>query len=130
MKKIIAIFATFMMLISGGMGTIEAQQLTKSQEKAIQKDAKKRAKELKKAGWEPLASSQTMEYALIKYRTYIETDEENRIPTTGIALGPHNKIGRDNATHAGIANYAARANPQIVGTLTSLASSEVNKQSK
>lgn len=41
MKKIIAIFATFMMLISGGMGTIEAQQLTKSQEKAIQKDAKK-----------------------------------------------------------------------------------------
>ena len=130
MKKIIAIFATFMMLISGGMGTIEAQQLTKSQEKAIQKDAKKRAKELKKAGWEPLASSQTMEYALIKYRTYIETDEENRIPITGIALGQNNKIGRDNATHAGIANYAARAKAQIVGKLKSVASSDANKTSQ
>lgn len=126
MKKIIAIFATFMMLISGGMGTIEAQQLTKSQEKAIQKDAKK----LKKAGWEPLASSQTMEYALIKYRTYIETDEENRIPITGIALGQNNKIGRDNATHAGIANYAARAKAQIVGKLKSVASSDANKTSQ
>ncbi len=58
MKKIIAIFATFMMLISGGMGTIEAQQLTKSQDKAVQKDHKKRAKELKKAGWAKLASTQ------------------------------------------------------------------------
>ncbi len=130
MKKIIAIFATFMMLISGGMGTIEAQQLTKSQEKAIQKDAKKRAKELKKAGWEPLASTQTMEYALIKYRTYIESDEENRIPITGIALGQNNKIGRDNATHAGIANYAARAKAQIVGKLKSVASSDANKTSQ
>lgn len=130
MKKIIAIFAAFVMLIAGGMGTIEAQQLTKQQEKAIQKDSKKRAKELKKAGWEPLASTQTMEYALLKYRTYIESDEENRIPITGIALGQNNKIGRDNAMHSGIANYAARAKAQVVGKLKSVASADANRTSQ
>lgn len=80
--------------------------LSKSQTKAVEKDSKKRCKELKKAGWEPLASTSTMEYAMIKYRTYIESDEENRIPITGIAIGRSNKIGRENAIHSGIASYA------------------------
>lgn len=130
MKKVIALFAAVAMLLSGGVSTLQAQQLTKQQEKAIQKDVKKRVKELKKAGWEPLASTQTLDYALFKYRTYIETDEDNRIPITGIALGKNNKIGRDNATHAGIANYAARAKTQVVGKLKSVASSDANNVSQ
>lgn len=127
MKKILTLFTLLALLIAGGQSAVQAQSLTKQQEKAIQKDVKKRAKELKKANWEPLASTQTMEYALLNYRTYIEADPDNRIPVIGIALGQNNKIGRDNAMHAGITNYAARAKAQVVGKLKSVASSDANK---
>ncbi|MCM1336823.1 MAG: hypothetical protein NC187_04040 [Candidatus Amulumruptor caecigallinarius] len=130
MKKILTLFTLLALLIAGGQTTISAQSLTKQQEKAIQKDVKKRTKELKKANWEPLASTQTMEYALLSYRTYIEADPVNRIPVIGIALGQNNKIGRDNAMHAGITNYAARAKAQVVGKLKSVASSDANKASQ
>ena len=71
MKRIITLIAAIFLLVAGNVDTVNAQQLTKQQEKALQKDVKKRVKELKKAGWEPLASTQTLYYALPKYRTYI-----------------------------------------------------------
>lgn len=130
MKKVLAIVC---MLICGfaAMTTAQAAEpLTKSQEKAIEKDAKKRCKELKKAGWEPLASTSTMEYSMIKYRKYIEADEDNRIPITGIALGKNQKIGRENAIHSGVASYAARAKAQVVGKMKSVASSDAHNLSQ
>lgn len=130
MKKIIAIITTMLLLMVGNVDAVSAQQLTKQQEKALQKDVKKRVKELKKAGWEPLASTQTLDYALLKYRTYIESDEENRIPITGIALGRNNKIGRENAIHSGIASYAGRAKAQVVGKMKSVVSSDANNNSQ
>lgn len=129
MKKLLTIFTLVAMLFAGATPAIQAQSLTSKQEKAIEKDVKKRVKELKKAGWEPLASTQTMEYALTSYRTYVESDPDNRIPIIGIALGQNNKIGRDNAMHSGIANYAARAKAQVVGKLKSVASTDANKSS-
>ncbi len=130
MKKIIAIITTMLLLMVGNVDAVSAQQLTKQQEKALQKDVKKRVKELKKAGWEPLASTQTLDYALLKYRTYIEWDEENRIPITGIAIGRNNKIGRENAIHSGIASYAGRAKAQVVGKMKSVVSSDANNNSQ
>ncbi len=130
MKKIIAIITTMLLLMVGNVDAVSAQQLTKQQEKALQKDVKKRVKELKKAGWEPLASTQTLDYALLKYRTYIESDEENRIPITGIAIGRNNKIGRENAIHSGIASYAGRAKAQVVGKMKSVVSSDANNNSQ
>ncbi|MDE6489549.1 MAG: hypothetical protein K2L49_00145, partial [Muribaculaceae bacterium] len=110
--------------------TVYAQELSKAQTKAIEKDAKKRCKELKKAGWEPLASTSTMEYSMLKYRTYLEQDDENRIAITGIAVGKNNKIGRENAIHSGVASYASRAKAQIVGKVKSVISSDANNTSQ
>ncbi len=121
MKKILTILALLAATVVCPVQSHIAAQtasLSKSQTKAVEKDSKKRCKELKKAGWEPLASTSTMEYAMIKYRTYIESDEENRIPITGIAIGRSNKIGRENAIHSGIASYATRAKAQIADSHT------------
>ena len=112
------------------MAAPDSESLSKSQTKAIEKDAKKRCKELKKAGWEPLASTTTLEYAMIKYRTYIESDEDNRVPITGIAIGRSNKIGRENAIHSGVASYAQRAKAQVVGKVKSVMSSDSHNVSQ
>ncbi len=130
MKKLFTILTLMCALLAGSAVPAQAQTLDKSQVKAIEKDAKKRCKELKKAGWEPLASAATMEYSMIKYRKYLEADEDNRIPITGIALGQNQKIGRENAIHAGVASYAQRAKAQIVGKLKSVMSSDAHNTSQ
>ncbi len=130
MKKLISIFAIFMLMLTTGISSTNAQQLSKQQEKALQKDVKNRVKQLKKEGWSPLASTQTLDYALLKYRTYIESDEDNRIPITGIAIGRNNKIGRENAIHSGVSSYAGRAKAQVIGKMKSVISSDANNTSQ
>lgn len=130
MKKLSIMLALIIGLFAAAPATVYAQELSKAQTKAIEKDAKKRCKELKKAGWEPLASTSTMEYSMLKYRTYLEQDDENRIAITGIATGKNNKIGRENAIHSGVASYAQRAKAQIVGKVKSVISSDANNTSQ
>ncbi|MDR1004671.1 MAG: hypothetical protein LBL97_06680, partial [Prevotellaceae bacterium] len=62
-----------------------------AQSKALQKDIKKRVKQLEKEGWELQASTQTLTYAITKFRTYLEEDPENRIEIVGIAEGKNEK---------------------------------------
>lgn len=132
MKKLFTIIALLFAFAAApvAMAAPDAEPLSKSQTKAIEKDAKKRCKELKKAGWEPLASTTTLEYAMIKYRTYIESDEDNRVPITGIDIGKSNKIGRENAIHSGVASYAQRARAQVIGKVKSVMSSDSHNVSQ
>lgn len=105
-------------VLFGGVASVSAQS------KALEKDVKKRVKELKKEGWKLQASATTLDYAMLKYRMYLEEDEENRIPLTGIAEGKNLKIGRENAIMNGITSYAGRAKAQVVGKMKSLMSSD------
>lgn len=124
MKRILAT-VTALMLAVFAVNTLSAQTaISKSEKKEIEKDVKKRAKELKKQGWEPLASVSTMENSISKYRIYLAEDEDNRIPLIGIAIGKNNKIGRENAVHTGLANYASRAAAQVVGKVKSVMSAD------
>ena len=123
MKKIFMYSLLLLTMVFGASATVMAQS------KALQKDVKKRVKELKKEGWTMLGSTTTMDYAVMKYRTYIEGDEDNRIELIGIAVGANPKIGRENAVMTGIANYAARAKAQVVGKVKSLMSSDASKVS-
>lgn len=97
-----------------------------AQSKALKKDVKKTIKEMKKAGWEIYGQASTLEYALTKYRSYMEEDEENRIALTGLASGKNIKIGRENAIMNGITSYAGRAKAQVVGKIKSLMSAEAD----
>ncbi|MDR1003565.1 MAG: hypothetical protein LBL97_00935 [Prevotellaceae bacterium] len=76
-------------------------------------------KQLEKEGWKLQASTQTLTYAITKFRTYLEEDPENRIEIVGIAEGRNEKT-RENAVANGIANYATRAAVQVVGKLKAL----------
>jgi len=120
MKKLISIVTIFAISLFAANSLYAQTELTKKQTKAIEKDVKKRAKELKKGGWEPLASLSTMETCMQKYLTYLAQDEENRIAITGIAIGKNNKIGRSNAVHSGITEYASRARAQAIGKIKSI----------
>lgn len=126
MKKILGILSLIVMFVAGATYSADAQELSKQQQKAIEKDVKKRSKQLSKAGWEPLAATSTLDYSMLKYRTYIESDEENRIPITGIAVGKNPKIGRENAIHSGISSYASRAAAQVIGKVKSVLSADNN----
>lgn len=132
MKKLFTVLALLFAFAAApvAMAAPEAETMDKAKVKAIEKDAKKRCKELKKAGWEPLASTTTLEYAMIKYRMYIESDEDNRVPITGIAIGRSNKIGRENAIHTGVTSYAQRAKAQVVGKVKSVMSSDSHNVSQ
>lgn len=100
--------------------------MASAQSKALKKDVKKTIKEMKKAGWEIYGQASTLEYALTKYRTYMEEDEENRIALTGLSSGKNIKIGRENAIMNGITSYAGRAKAQVVGKMKSLMSAEAD----
>ena len=107
-------------VLFGAVASVSAQS------KALEKDVKKRAKELKKEGWKMQASTSTLDYALLKYRMYMEEDEENRIALTGIATGKNVKIGRENAIMNAITSYAGRAKAQVVGKMKSIISSDAS----
>lgn len=118
MKRRFMYLMLVLAVLFGGVASVSAQS------KALEKDVKKRVKELKKEGWKLQASTTTLDYAMLKYRMYLEEDEENRIPLTGIAEGKNLKIGRENAIMNGITSYAGRAKAQVVGKMKSLMSSD------
>ena len=118
MKRRFMYLMLVLAVLFGGVASVSAQS------KALEKDVKKRVKELKKEGWKLQASATTLDYAMLKYRMYLEEDEENRIPLTGIAEGKNLKIGRENAIMNGITSYAGRAKAQVVGKMKSLMSSD------
>lgn len=105
-------------VLFGGVATVGAQS------KALTKDVKKRVKELKKEGWTLQASASTLDYAMLKYRTYMEEDEDNRIAITGLATAKNIKIGRESAIMNGITSYAGRAKAQVVGKMKSVLSGD------
>lgn len=118
MKKCCMYLMLVFAILLGGTATVSAQS------KALTKDVKKRVKELKKEGWTLQASTSTLDYAMLKYRTYMEEDEENRIAITGLATAKNIKIGRESAIMNGITSYAGRAKAQVVGKLKSVLSGD------
>ena len=118
MKKSLMYVMLAFAVLFGAVTSVSAQS------KALEKDVKKRAKELKKEGWTLQASASTLDYALLKYRMYLEEDEENRIALTGIATGKNVKIGRENAIMNAITSYAGRAKAQVVGKMKGVVSAD------
>ncbi len=122
MKRIFAYFMLAAALVLGGATVVNAQ--TKDQKKA----AKKAAKQMKKDGWELVGAVATLEEAVLKYRVYMEADEDNRIALTGLSVGKSLKNARNNAVNDGITNYAIRAKAQVVGKLKSIASTDASNE--
>lgn len=120
MKKLTTIIALVCMAFVINATAVQAQS------KQLKKDSKKEVKQLEKEGWQMLSGSGTLEYANLKFRTYVE---ENPDVTAiyGLAEGANTKIGRNNAVLNGIADYATRASAQVSGKIKTLASADNNQ---
>lgn len=122
MKKSFTYLMLVFAILFGAVTSVSAQS------KALEKDVKKRVKELKKEGWTLQASASTLDYALLKYRMYLEEDEVNRISLTGIATAKNVKVGRESAIMNAITSYAARAKANVVGKAKSIEGQNVSVQ--
>lgn len=122
MKKSFMYLMLVFAVLFGAVASVGAQS------KALEKDVKKRVKELKKEGWTLQASASTLDYALLKYRMYLEEDEVNRIALTGIATAKNVKVGRESAIMNAITSYAARAKANVVGKAKSIEGQNISTQ--
>ena len=122
MKKSFMYLMLVFAVLFGAVASVGAQS------KALEKDVKKRVKELKKEGWTLQASASTLDYALLKYRMYLEEDEANRISLTGIATAKNVKVGRESAIMNAITSYAARAKANVVGKAQSIEGQNISTQ--
>ena len=122
MKKSFMYLMLVFAVLFGAVASVGAQS------KALEKDVKKRVKELKKEGWTLQASASTLDYALLKYRMYLEEDEANRISLTGIATAKNVKVGRESAIMNAITSYAARAKANVVGKAKSIEGQNISTQ--
>ncbi len=68
MKKIFAYLTLAIAVLFGSVTVVNAQS------KELKKDTKKMVKQLKKDGWELMGATSTLDYAVLKYRTYMEED--------------------------------------------------------
>ena len=122
MKKSFMYLMLVFAVLFGAVASVGAQS------KALEKDVKKRVKELKKEGWTLQASASTLDYALLKYRMYLEEDEANRISLTGIATAKNVKVGRESAIMNAIPSYASRAKANVVGKAKSIEGQNISTQ--
>ncbi len=120
MKKIISYFMLSLAILFGCATVVNAQS------KELKKDTKKLVKQMKKDGWELVGATSTLDYAFLKYRDYMEKDEENRIALTGHAIGKNYKIAKKNALNDAITSYATRASANVVGSLKSIVSADAS----
>ncbi len=120
MKKIFAYLTLAVAVLFGSVTVANAQS------KELKKDSKKMVKQLKKDGWELMGATSTLDYAVLKYRTYMEEDEENRIAITGFAAGKNDRAAVKNAVNDGITTYATRASANVVGSLKSIVSTDAS----
>ncbi len=102
-------------IVLGGAADLNAQS------KALKKDVTKRAKELKKEGWTMSAGMETIDYALLKYRTYLEENPE-RIAIQGVAQSNIAQNGRMAAQASGVTEYCSRVNSQVMGKIKNVLS--------
>ena len=81
MKKLMMMLLAVCMMVT----TAQAQGLTKEQAKAVNKEVKKKLKELKKGGYEIFGSSRTLETVLTKHYTTLETEGDKVIEIVGFS---------------------------------------------
>ena len=121
MKKLVLMLMAAMMLTSAS-----AQTLTKQQEKAVKKEVSKKVKDYKKRGYEIFGSSRTLEVALTKHYTQLESDEGNVTEVTGFSTAKSANLAAAAAQNSAANRYATTASLQVKGRVLSDMASDVN----
>lgn len=94
-------------------------ELTKKQQKRVDKEVKAKMKEYKKEGWKLFGSSRTMESALEKHIEKLETLGDDAFEQVGFAGNFKSKsVGHQQAINNACIEYAGKAGSAIRGNVT------------
>lgn len=122
MKKFAMMLMAFTLMVTSA----SAQQLSKQQEKAIKKEVGKKLKDLKKGGYEIFGSSRTLEAALTKHYTALETEGDNVREVVGFSTAKSANLAAAAAQNSAANTYASDASKQVKGRVLSDMASDVS----
>lgn len=115
MKKFILLLMTLCLTMG-----VSAEELSKQQQKQINKETKAKLKEYKKGGWQIFGSTSTLEGALNRHRTSLTIMGEDGHEVTGAADNFKSKnIGHQQAINNACTNYASEAGSTLKGRVVS-----------
>ena len=115
MKKLMMMLLAVCMMVT----TAQAQGLTKEQAKAVNKEVKKKLKELKKGGYEIFGSSRTLEAVLTKHYTTLETEGDKVIEIVGYSTAKSANLAASAAQNSAANRYATTAGQLVKGRVLS-----------
>jgi hypothetical protein len=110
MKKLVLMLMAATMMLS-----VNAQELTKQQAKAVKKEVSKKLKDYKKRGYEIFGSSRTLETVLTKHYTTLEAKEGKVVEVTGFSQAKSRNLAQAAAQNSAANRYATSASQQVKG---------------
>ena len=99
--------------------TAQAQELSKSQEKAVKKEVKQKLKDLKKGGYEIFGSSRTLEAVLTKHYTTLYREDDKVIEVVGFSTAKSANLAATAAQNSAANRYATTAGQLVKGRVLS-----------
>jgi len=123
MKKLVLMLMAAAMVLS-----VNAQELTKQQAKAVKKEVSKKLKEFKKGGFEIFGSSRTLETVLTKHYTTLEAEGENVTEVVGFSTAKSANLAATAAQNSASNRYATTAGQLVKGRVLSDMASDIANQ--
>lgn len=103
----------FVMLMAAALMLPVVNAQNKQIEKAVKKEVKQKLKELKKGGYEIFGSSRTLETALTKHYTTLETEGEKVLEVVGFSTAKSHNLAATAAQNCAATRYASSASAQV-----------------
>ena len=126
MKKLVLMLMAAMMLT-----TVNAQELTKQQKKAVNKEVKAKLKDYKKRGFEIFGSSRTLETVLTKHLSALEASEGKVVEVTGFSQAKSRNLAANAAQNSAANRYATSCSQYVKGrVLADMASDVANQEAE
>jgi len=122
MKKLMMMMMAVCMMVT----TAQAQGLTKEQAKAVNKEVKKKLKELKKDGYQIFGSSRTLEAVLTKHYTTLETEGDKVLEIVGFSTAKSANLAAAAAQNSAANCYATTAGQLVKGRILSDMANDVS----
>ena len=110
MKRLVLMLMAAAMMLS-----VNAQELTKAQAKAVKKEVSKKLKDYKKRGYEIFGSSRTLEHVLTKHYTTLEAKDGRVVEVAGFSQAKSRNLAQAAAQNSAANRYATSASQQVKG---------------
>ena len=127
MKKLVLMLMAVCMTFT----VAQAQELTKAQAKAVNKEVKKKLKDYKQKGYEIFGSSRTLEAVLTKHLSTWESKEGKVVEVVGFSQAKSRNLAATAAQNSAANRYATTCSQQVKGrVLADMAADVANQEAE